>query len=61
MSAIHDPRLAEIVPEQKRPIFVVRLRPEPGVADPVRALRAALKILLRRFGLRCVSAQRDGR
>ena len=38
----------------KRPVFVITLRPLPGV-DPVRALRAALKLLLRRFGLRCVS------
>jgi len=38
-----------------RPIFIVHLQPEVGV-DPVRALRAALKELLRRHGLRCVSA-----
>jgi hypothetical protein len=31
--------------------FTLTLRPLPGV-DGVRALRAALKILLRRFGLR---------
>jgi hypothetical protein len=35
----------------ERPIFVVRLRPEPGVDDAIRALRQALKVLLRRFGL----------
>jgi hypothetical protein len=35
-------------------IFLVRLRALPGV-DGVRALRAALKVLLRRFGLRCLS------
>ena len=41
-----------------RPVFIVTLRPLPGVdpvrplpgVDPVRALRAALKVLKRRFG-----------
>ena len=46
-----------------RPTYVLRLRPEPGV-DAVRALRGALKVLLRRFGLRCVEVrkvpERDG-
>jgi hypothetical protein len=36
--------------------FLVRLRALPGV-DGVRALRAALKTLLRKYGLRCVSAE----
>jgi hypothetical protein len=36
----------------------VELRPEPGV-DPVLALRALLKVTLRRFGLRCISAHED--
>ena len=39
--------------KSERPIFTLVLRPEPGV-EPIRALRAALKVLLRRFGLRCV-------
>jgi len=38
-----------------RPVYVLELRPEPGV-DPVLALRALLKVPLRRFGLRCISA-----
>ena len=38
-----------------RPVFVLVLRPEKSVADPIRALRPALKILLRRFGLRVIS------
>jgi hypothetical protein len=38
-----------------RPVFVLELRPEPGV-DPVLALRALLKVTLRRFGMRCISA-----
>jgi hypothetical protein len=37
-----------------RPTFVLILRPNPGV-DPVRALRSALKTLLRRHGFRCLS------
>jgi hypothetical protein len=36
-----------------RPVYVVTLRPEAGV-DAVRALRLALKWLLRTHGLRCV-------
>jgi len=43
-------------PAKDRPTFVIELRPEPGIDDPIRALRAALKNLLRRHGLRCVSA-----
>jgi hypothetical protein len=35
-----------------RPIYVQAL---PAVADPIKQVRAALKVLLRRFGLRCVS------
>ena len=37
-----------------RVVFVLRVTPMRGV-DPVRALRSLLKIMLRRFGLRCVS------
>jgi hypothetical protein len=42
-----------------RPIFVLKLRPEPQVVDPVKALRAALKALLRRHGLKCITAYED--
>jgi hypothetical protein len=42
-----------------RPIFTLRLLPEKGV-DPIRALRGALKILLRKFGLRAASVE-EGR
>lgn len=38
-----------------RPEYVLTLRPEPGV-DGTQALRGSLKVLLRRFGLRCVRA-----
>jgi hypothetical protein len=40
------------------PIFLVRLRALPGV-DAIRALRAALKTLLRRYGLRCESVEEE--
>jgi hypothetical protein len=40
------------------PVFVLRLTPLPGV-DAIRALRAALKTLLRCHGLRCVSVRQD--
>jgi hypothetical protein len=42
----------------RTPIYLLRLRPGPGI-DPVHALRAALKSLLRRYGLRCVSAREE--
>ena len=35
-------------------VFIVKLRSPPHVTDPVKALRGALKILLRRFGLRAI-------
>jgi hypothetical protein len=38
-----------------RPTFTLTFRPEPGV-DGARALRALLKIALRRLGLKCVAA-----
>ena len=41
-----------------RPVYTVRLRALPGV-DAVRALRAALKVLLRRFGLRAVDVRQS--
>jgi hypothetical protein len=37
-------------------IFLVRLRVLLGV-DGIRALRAALKTLLRRYGLKCLSVE----
>ena len=38
--------------------FLLRLEAEP-VADGIRALRAALKLLLRRFQLRVVEAREE--
>ena len=40
-------------------VFVLRLRPEPGV-DAMHALRTALKFLLRRCGLRVISIDAIG-
>lgn len=36
-----------------RPVFILRLQPKAGV-DTARAIRAILKVLLRRHGLRCL-------
>jgi hypothetical protein len=41
------------------PIFTIRLTPAPGT-DGIKALRFALKLLLRRFGLRCLSIEEEG-
>jgi hypothetical protein len=43
-------------PAAERPIYIIHLRPEPGVTDPIRMLRAFLKIAWRQFGLRALSA-----
>jgi hypothetical protein len=48
-------RKQQVKPAHKRPVFVLALRAEPHVADPVRALRHALKRLLRDHGLRVVA------
>ena len=42
---------------RERPVFVLHLRPEPHVTDAVRALRHALKLLLRRCGLKAISVE----
>jgi hypothetical protein len=56
------------VPQRREEtIYRVRLCPLPHVNDPIKALRAALKTLLRRFGLKALSievetgGQHDGR
>jgi hypothetical protein len=36
------------------PLFMITLRPERGV-DPNKALRGALKAMLRTYGLRCTA------
>ena len=43
--------------KQDRPVYRLTLRPEPGVTNPARALRHALKRLHRSYGLRAVSVE----
>jgi hypothetical protein len=43
--------------DRSRVIYVLKLIALPHVEDPIRALRQALKVLLRRFGLRCISLE----
>jgi hypothetical protein len=42
---------------QPAPVYQITVRLPHG-ADAIRLLRAALKVLLRRFGLRCVRVER---
>jgi hypothetical protein len=44
--------------KNERPTYVIRLRPQPQV-DAIRALRGALKILLRRFGLKAIEVKEE--
>jgi hypothetical protein len=43
------------------PDYIVTLRPKPDATDPdgTRRLRWLLKVALRRFGLRCISVQKQ--
>jgi hypothetical protein len=45
-------------PARDRPTFTLVLRAEPNI-DAIRALRALLKVALRRFGLRVIAAHED--
>lgn len=38
-----------------QPFFLIKLRPTRG--DGIRELRQSLKVLLRRFGMRCISIE----
>ena len=40
--------------KRAEPVYRIEVRPEPGV-DGIQALRAALKALLRSYGLRAVA------
>ena len=42
--------------KSRRPIYVLHLQPAQG-DDGIRMLRAALKVLMRRFRLRCISVE----
>jgi hypothetical protein len=50
--------LGKMRSEAERSVFLLRVRAEPGV-DEIAALRAALKWLLRRCGLRCLGCSRE--
>lgn len=43
---------------QKQRVFLLRLAAKPGT-DPTHALRWLLKLLWRRFGLRCVELREE--
>jgi hypothetical protein len=45
-------------PSDERPTFLLRLRPEKGV-DPIRAMRHALKKLLRAYGMQCITCEEE--
>jgi len=47
--------MTDLIPAKSRPTFTLILRAERGV-DAIRALRALLKVTLRRYGLKCLSA-----
>jgi hypothetical protein len=40
-----------------RPVYILKLKSAQSGNDAVRALRGALKVLLRRFKLHCVSVE----
>lgn len=44
-------------PASERPVYELVLRPEASCGNPVLALRAALKRLLRDHALRCLSVR----
>ena len=44
-----------MTPRPAKPRYVVTLEAAPGGADVTLRLRCALKVLLRRFGLKCIS------
>lgn len=52
------PPAANAEPAKARETYLVVLRALPGI-DGIRALRGALKALLRRHGLQCIKASPD--
>jgi hypothetical protein len=48
-----------VTDHRETPTFIVKLRPLRNVRDPIINLRQALKVLLRRFHLKCVAAQEE--
>ena len=45
--------------DQPQRVFVVSLVPQRSDSDPIHALRALLKIALRRFKLRCIEVREE--
>jgi hypothetical protein len=45
-------------PDRRRPTFILRIEGRPGTAG-IHALRAILKVLLRKHGFRCLDARED--
>jgi hypothetical protein len=58
LRSLDERRQSWVSPAEGRPVFTIRIRAEPGV-DPIRALRALLKVMLRRLALRAVDAHED--
>jgi hypothetical protein len=56
--AIYWQRHTDYMKPNDRPTYVVVLRPEPNI-DGSRALRAALKFMLRKYGLRVVRMREE--
>jgi hypothetical protein len=48
-----------VTDHRETPTFIVKLRPLRNVRDPIINLRQALKVLLRRFHLKCVTAHEE--
>jgi hypothetical protein len=46
------------VPSPPEPVYILRLVPTSGT-DGEKALRWMLKVLLRRFGMRCLSVEKE--
>jgi hypothetical protein len=49
-------RIVTDQPPDRRPIFILRIEGKPGAAG-IHALRAVLKVLLRRYGFRVIDAR----
>jgi hypothetical protein len=45
----------------KKARFVLKLRPQPQMTDSIKALRAALRAMLRKYGLRCIAGHEESR
>jgi hypothetical protein len=46
-----------VTDHRETPTFIVKLRPLRNVRDPIVNLRQALKVLLRAYGMKCLSVE----